>query len=296
MTNENLFTNRKILDILDGDALLDSFNGVDYKMPYLSGPAICDIGINLGFEMEYPWQGALSRWCYMRELVLYCCRTNKIPQLLTYLFNKSQFATNNIKNLTQGLITADEYHKKTIQLTLSNINDILSLKNLSIEYVNNSYRLVGTNLENLKIDKLKEINNDYIKGIVDRAHDDIKSGNYDSSITKSRTMLEELFCYIIEQEGLTPSDTGKIDDLYKQVRTILNINNNKNIDSRINGLISGLNSIVNNIASMRNISSDSHGVGSTRFNLQEYHAVLCVNSAMVVAEFLLSCFKAKKTV
>ena len=295
MVKEKILINKKIIEILDGDALLDSLEGVDYRMPYLSGPAICDIGVYFGADMEYPWNGALSRWCYMQELINYCCDNNKVPQLLAYLFNKSQFATNNIKNLTNGVMASNDYCNKTIELALESINSILSLENVSIEKNGNKYKFVTQENIDVKVDELKDINNDYIKDIVDRANDDIKNGHYDSAITKSRTMLEEIFCHIIEQEGQIPNDSGKIDDLYKQVKLILNMNNNKNIDSRINGLLSGLNSIINNIASMRNISSDSHGVGSTRFKLEHYHAALCVNSAMIVAEFLLSSYNAKKT-
>lgn len=39
---------------------------------------------------------------------------------------------------------------------------------------------------------------------------------------------------------------------------------------------------------MRNINSDAHGVGSKRFNIKDYHARLFVNSAMTMADFILS--------
>ena len=63
---------------------------------------------------------------------------------------------------------------------------------------------------------------------------------------------------------------------------------NKDMDKRINGLLSGLEKILSAIAEMRNIGSDSHGVGTKRIPIAEHHARLFVNSAMTMADFVLS--------
>lgn len=81
MSKENLLLSKNVVSILDGDELLDSVNGVDYKMPYLSGPIICEIGKSFGANMEYPWKGASSRWSYMQELITFCHEKNKISKL-----------------------------------------------------------------------------------------------------------------------------------------------------------------------------------------------------------------------
>jgi hypothetical protein len=52
---------------------------------------------------------------------------------------------------------------------------------------------------------------------------DVLDGNYDSAITKSRTLLEEVFCYVIEKKGETPSESGDIGRLYNQVKQLYNI-------------------------------------------------------------------------
>lgn len=43
----------------------------------------------------------------------------------------------------------------------------------------------------------------------------------------------------------------------------------KDIDRRINTLLSGLEKIVTSIAEMRNANSDAHGVGNRRLNIAE---------------------------
>jgi hypothetical protein len=137
-------------------------------------------------------------------------------------------------------------------------------------------------------DTIKRINREYIKGLTDRALSDISSGSYDSAITKSRTLLEEVFCFVIEKGEVIPSDKGDIGKLYGQVKTLYHMHQDKEADTRINMLLSGLEKIVSSIAEMRNKGSDSHGVGAKRVKISEHHARLFVNSATVMAEFILA--------
>ncbi len=132
------------------------------------------------------------------------------------------------------------------------------------------------------------VNREYIVDISERAIRDIENNELDSAITKSRTLLEEVFCHAVESKGETPSDSGDIGKLYNQVKTLYNMHQDKNIDKRINMLLSGLEKILSAITQMRNESSDAHGVGNRRIDINEYHARLFVNSAMTMADFILS--------
>lgn len=122
----------------------------------------------------------------------------------------------------------------------------------------------------------------------ERARRDVLDGNYDSAVTKSRTLLEEVFCYVIEKKDKEPSENGDIGKLYNQVKELYHMHQDKDMDKRINGLLSGLEKILSAISEMRNKDSDSHGVGAKRINIGEHHARLFVNSAMTMADFILS--------
>lgn len=132
------------------------------------------------------------------------------------------------------------------------------------------------------------VNRDYIKDIAARAMADVDTNNFDSAITKSRTLLEEVFIYAIEKKSVAPSESGDINKLYAQVKSLYNMHQSKDMDKRINGLLSGLEKILSAIAEMRNKGSDSHGVGAKRINIADHHARLFVNSAMTMADFVLS--------
>lgn len=136
--------------------------------------------------------------------------------------------------------------------------------------------------------EIREVDRDYILTVAERANKDIADGNFDSAITKCRTLLEEVFCYVIEKKGERPDESGDIGKLYKGVKDLYNMHASKEADIRINKLLSGLEKIVSSIAEMRNIGSDSHGVGDKRFNIEAHHARLFVNSATTMADFILS--------
>ena len=57
-----------------------------------------------------------------------------------------------------------------------------------------------------------------------------------------------------------PVTSGKIHQLYKQVKDLYNMHSDKETDQRIKTLLSGLSNIVTAIAEMRNKDSDAHGV------------------------------------
>ena len=135
---------------------------------------------------------------------------------------------------------------------------------------------------------VKIIDQAYIVSISERAMKDVSEGNYDSAITKCRTLLEEVFFYAIEKKNETPSTKGDIGKLYSQVKSLYHMHQQKDQDNRINALLSGLEKILTAISEMRNKSSDAHGAGSNRIKLEEHHARLFVNSAMTMAEFVLS--------
>ena len=67
----------------------------------------------------------------------------------------------------------------------------------------------------------------------------------------------------------------------------------KDYDGRINSLLSGLEKIIEAIASMRNLNSDAYGVGSSRVYIEEREARLAMNSTIAFCEYMLSVHNGK---
>lgn len=292
-SNFKLLMRKDIYAILDGDAQLGEYSFGDdssittISMPYLTGPKLCEISTHFGLPTNYYQSDErLSRWKYLENLFEHCVKAGRCSDLLAYLFDKSQFLE---KLRGHNPSTIDAAYAHFIKTIIDGINGILCFGEHELSVTGNNFSInkIGASVE-LHAPQIKSVDSDYIKDISSRAMEDIKQGNYDSAITKSRTILEEVFCFVIERKNITPSKSGNIKELYKQVKDLYSMHGDKKTDIRINQLLSGLESILSAIAEMRNKDSDSHGVGSTRISIDEHHARLFVNSAIAMADFILS--------
>lgn len=288
-----LLREKSILSILDGDVDFGTLeingtdSGIKISMPYLSGPTLCDISNKFGLPVTYGWNGgAQSRWVYLDDLLAYCIQNKRESDLLAYLFSKGQFV-DKLRGQTPEVI---EYaYSQIVNAVINQINGTLYFGGNELVQIGKVFviRKLGSTVS-VSVPSVKTINRSYITDLSDRAMKDVMDGNYDSAITKSRTLLEEVFCYVIEKKGNEPSESGDIGKLYNQVKQLYNMHQSKDIDKRINGLLSGLEKILSAIAEMRNKGSDSHGVGAKRINIADHHARLFVNSAMTMADFILA--------
>jgi len=289
----DLLRTKEIIAILDGDTewgqIASSATGESIRvaMPYLSGRDICAVANKFGCPMIYEKDGEkFSRWEYFDDLLEYCINQKKVSLLLSYLFSKESFIEKLNRYPVDEIETA--YHQ-ICGTALQNINQLLYFGNheLVSEGSNWIIREIGEKIS-VSAPNIKTVSHSYIRDISNRALDDIERGNYDSAITKSRTMLEEVFCYVIEDKGVAPSESGDVKKLYTQVKDLYNMHPEQGMDKRIKELLSGLEKILTAISEMRNKNSDSHGVGSKRIMISDYHTRLMVNSAMTMSEFILS--------
>lgn len=295
--NYDLLRNKEIIAILDGDTQLEEVNEIRIAMPYLSGPDLCELSQKFGLYQEYHWGNSnkpnLSRWQYMDNLLKFTIKENKINQLLSFMMSKESFCK--ILSKLKTVTDIEEMHKYIIQRIIEQINSILYFGGNELIILGNQFLIKKVEEKiNIEIPNINIVDREYIKDLSERAMKDISDGNMDSAITKSRTILEETFCYVIETKNEIPSDSGDIGRLYKQVKDLYNMHSDKNMDMRINKLISGLEKIVSSLAEMRNNGSDSHGLGNKRINLADYHARLAVNASVTMAEFILSVSQSNK--
>ena len=287
-----LLRDKQIMAILDGDTSYEDYEFSDgetikIKMPYLSGPDLCGLSTRFGLPATYSWGGVnLSRWQYLDNLIAYCIEEGRCSDLLSFLFRKEQFTKMLSGHRAEEI---DEAYKCIVSNIVDQINGLLYFGGNELAVIGNNYvmRKIGDKVE-VVAPQIKNIDRDYIRSISSRAMQDVDDNNFDSAITKARTLLEETFCYVIEKKRVTPSDSGDMAKLFKQVKDLYNMHTDSNTDRRINTLYSGLNSIVSAIAEMRNKDSDAHGVGANRIEIDEHHARLFVNAAMAMSDFILS--------
>lgn len=274
---------KDIYEFLEGNGEQDlvTYNGQSYGLPYFSSSDLNNIC--RAFGVTDPLGG--SRWTYVEALVQYAIDNDRCDEMLSYLFSLDKFKNlNDIQNMQE----IEELHERIVVAAVQRINQIIRLTRKELVLINGHFYItdVGTRPVILA-PKVNALTTSYVRGLRERCEADLTAGNYDSVVTKSRTMMEEVLIQILEQAGETPSTSGKVRDLYNQVKNIRNMQQRSTFDNRVNGLLSGLEKIVQNIGEMRNINSDAHGVGSSRIEIREKEARLILNSAITFCEYML---------
>lgn len=280
----SLLRTKPIISVLIGDTkLLNS-----YTLPYMSGPDLCELSTQFGLPKSYTWGGQnLSRWVYMDQLLDHLNKQDRISDLLDYLFSLGRFKE---LNSLGSIDKVTETHKALVQSALNAINVELLIAKKELRLVNNRY-VLATIGETVVINtpKVNVVTRIYIRELPNRIKEDLANKDYDSVITKSRTLLEEVLIYIIEK--LTKErykSNGDLVKIYKDATELLNMRQKKDWDKRINELLGGMHKMVCAISSMRNINSDAHGAGSGRIEIKEREALLTAQSSMLLAEYWLS--------
>ncbi len=179
-------------------------------------------------------------------------------------------------------------YKTVVNAAIDRINSILYLGRTELQCVNGNFyvteigKTVSVSSTNIKL-----INVPYVRSLRERCEEDFLASNYDSVITKSRTLMEEVLIYVLEENKVVPSDKGDLNVLYNQVKTLYGMQQLPKYDKRINSMLGGLEKIVSAVCEMRNNDSDAHGAGSRRINIRDYEARLTMNSAITFCEYYL---------
>lgn len=290
MANDyGLLRRKDIIAILDGDVLIEEKENYRVQMPYLSGPKLVEICNDFGLSRSY---GSESRWVYLDDLFEYAIEEKRCDELLRYLFNRDKFIDLLELSSTKEIDDAYEY---ILQAVIDKINTILYLGRHELRCIQGHYYVVEIGKTPVvEAPNIKLINISYVQGLRERCTEEFISGNYDSVITKSRTVMEEVLIYILEQNQVEVESKGDINKIYNQVKGIYNMRQDKGYDGRVNSLLSGLEKIVQSIAEMRNVNSDAHGAGSKRITIKECEARLVMNSAITFCEYILEIYKNHK--
>lgn len=281
-----LLRNRKIINVLIGDTKVYQ----EYHMPYYSGPQLCELSTSFGLPQSYSWGGGcMSRWQYMDELLAHTNSIGKTSNLLAYLFDFARFASLDLKGTPEQIKTT---YNTIVTEALKVINGNLVFSGYELVVLHNQF-LLKKNCEDVIVEapKVKIVTYQYIQELPERIKDDLKNKDFDSVVTKSRTLLEEVFIYIIEKSTKERySSKGNIQLIYAEVKDLLNIKPQGDWDKRVCDLINGINKIVDAIGSMRNMNSDAHGVGQRRIDIREREARLIASSAIMISEYMLSIY------
>lgn len=113
----------------------------------------------------------------------------------------------------------------------------------------------------------------------------LAEGDYTGAITNSRSLIESVLIGIEKElDAVAPEYDGDLVRLYRRVQKMLSLETDrKDISDPLKQILSGLTSVINGLAAMRNKMSDAH---ATSYRPSRHHAKLAVNAATTMADFL----------
>ncbi|MCJ0970392.1 abortive infection family protein [Mammaliicoccus sciuri] len=292
---------KEIVDLFLGDKRVnsesdDKFESNGYTMPYMTHSDINALAPIFGIT-NIENVSDYNRLNKMAWLIEQCYKLNKENKLLKYFLDVTRYIPN--KREETSIYTNEELKKETlkeVEAYFNHINNILNFSDKKLIYLNKKYKIIDL-IEDSQVthDIDKHINFDYVRNFPFRLKDNLEDENYDTVITQSRTLLEEVYIHILEYSNKDYSSAkGNLQKLNSMVKTELKMKNNRDYDKRINELLSGLNKINDAIGKMRNENSDSHGVGSKRININRREAKLVMNSAIIICDYILEIFEDNK--
>ncbi|MFH0931584.1 MAG: abortive infection family protein, partial [Candidatus Zixiibacteriota bacterium] len=101
--------------------------------------------------------------------------------------------------------------------------------------------------------------------------------------------------YILEESKIPYKSDGDLIKLYKEVYKVLKMDPATYQENCFKQILSGIISIVNGLSNLRNVMSDAHGKSKSKYyKPSDRHAILAVNVARIISEFLYACWKSRR--
>ena len=273
---------------------------------YLSGSDIQGLGKKFGIT-----DVGGSRWFMLETIFNQLHAKGKTERFLKYFF----FEMNN-NSAVKEVIRDNEFNQPKYdeiaeiteesqennravakflrQELLERVNIELAISDKKLIAVNNGIKIVDYDSEPEIIASTTEIiDNEYINDLLEKSMKSLIEEDFDSVVTKSRTLMESVFIQILHENNVSFKENGNISQYRTSVNKALNMRPDNNWNKDVSNMITGLNRIIDSISNMRNNNSDAHG-SSNRVRINGSEAELILNTAVNVSKYYLEINARKK--
>ncbi len=124
---------------------------------------------------------------------------------------------------------------------------------------------------------------------------DSRSTDPERAITLARTLLEDVCKWILNEAGENWEEKDDLPVLYKKLSKTLSLAPDDYTEQIFKQVLSGCQSVVTALGSLRNKLGDAHSIGPKRVKPASRHAELAVNLSGTMATFLVSTWNARQT-
>ncbi|MCX6960737.1 MAG: abortive infection family protein [Verrucomicrobia bacterium] len=260
--------------------LVKIVTGDSQMSPYRSGPVLVRLFNEYGAKDVYE-QGFPSRWKYTEEKLLPLNETSSLRKLINQIFDAREWIDNNLDPKVAAV----------------HLNKFLKFDGYELVHDGDHFKVRETGGVVVQFDtpfpESQEVNHVFIEEQVLKCDKKIEEGDFDGAITNARSLVEAVLIEIEKQLSPAPQQyDGDLVKLNKRVQMLLNLDpSRKDISDILRQVLSGLTSVVNGLAGMRNKMSDAHVAG---YKALKHHAKLAVNSAKTFADFIFDSYSYQK--
>ncbi len=117
----------------------------------------------------------------------------------------------------------------------------------------------------------------------------------EGAITAARTLLETVCKHILDESGVTYTDTEDLPKLYSVAANQMNLSPNQHTEQVFKQILGNCQVIVGGLASLRNRLGDAYGKGKAGVKPSPRHAEFAVNLAGTMATFLIETLEARQS-
>lgn len=256
------------------DFLGEAIAGDIDEFPYQSGPQLVKFFNAFGARDVYPMGGGFpTRRVFAQDKVRQLNGTDRLDEALCAAVHPRRFIN----------IELDEAS------AVARINDNLEFDGYELVRQGLEYKVRPTASGAVSVNPEVRSANTNTQATIDesirKCEAKLSEGDYSGAITNARTLVEASLTAI--EEELSPEGMVHDGDLVRQYRRVQKLLNlapgREDIDQSLKQVLTGLTSVVNGLAAVRNKMSDSH---ASSFPAQKHHAQLVVHAAATLANFL----------
>lgn len=253
-----------------GSAIAGDLEG----FPYRSGPQLVKFFNQFGARDVYPSGGGFpTRRIYAQDKLREINGAAVMKEIVSKALDPREFS--------KGSMSADDAVKL--------INENLKYDGYEVVADGLMFKVRDLTAGKVKLDVSAKIPDELSQLTIDenirKCETKLSEGDFSGAITNARTLIEAVLIGIEKDLDANATEyDGDLVRLYKRAQKLLNLEpDRKDISDSLKQILSGLTSIVNGLAAMRNKMSDAH---AATYRPSRHHAKLAVYAATTLADFL----------
>lgn len=243
-------------------------------LPYRSGPQLVKFFNQFGARDVYPSGGGFpTRRIYAQDKVRELNGSAALKEVIAKIVDPREFSK----------------AEKSVEEAVALLNENLKYDGYEVVRDGHMFKVRELSAGRVKLDASAHVPDELTQLTIDenirKCETKLSEGDFSGAITNARSLIEAVLIGI-EKDMATdaPAYDGDLVKLYKRVQKLLNLEpDRKDISEPLRQILSGLTSIVNGLAAMRNKMSDAHAV---TYRPSRHHAKLAVYAATTLADFL----------